>query len=258
MKPEQVRQILQDTPHMRLRQAYRITELIHQNKIKDVIELGFAHGVSTCYMAAALQEAGGGSITTIDLESARCLCPNVEQLLEKCGYAGMVDVCYEPTSYTWRLMKFLENDVTPRFDLCYVDGAHDWFVDGFAFFLIDRLLRVGGWIIFDDLDWTFATSPSLHSAEWVKSMPQDERETPQIRKVYELLVRTHPCYSDFRVQEGWAYAHKVSASVARSARIRRETVYITHYEPLTLRNVVSCLKRATISRLKRPFGNPAQ
>jgi hypothetical protein len=51
----------------------------------------------------------------------------------------MVNYYFEPTSYTWRMMKMLEEDEGPRFDLCYLDGAHSWFVDGFAFFLIDRL-----------------------------------------------------------------------------------------------------------------------
>ena len=37
-------------------------------------------------------------------------------------------------------MKMLEDDPEPRFDFCYIDGVHNWADDGFAFFLIDRLL----------------------------------------------------------------------------------------------------------------------
>lgn len=214
MKPDEIKRIVGDIPHMAPAQAYRITDFIHKNHIRDVLELGFAHGVSTCYIAAALEESGGGSVTTIDVNSARNRSPNIEQLLKACNFRNVVvGWHYEPTSYTWRLMKFLEQNPPPQFDFCYIDGAHNWFVDGLAFFLVDRLLRAGGWIVFDDLDWTYATSPTLHDTDRVKSMPVDERETQQIRKVYELLVKTHPCYADFHVQDGWGYAHKVGGGV---------------------------------------------
>ncbi|MGL5809687.1 MAG: hypothetical protein ACRCYQ_07075, partial [Nocardioides sp.] len=74
------------------------------------------------------------------------------------------------------------------FDFAFIDGAHSWFVDGLAFFLVDKLLKPGAWVLFDDLDWTYATSPTLSQTELVRSMPEDERNTPQIGKVFELLV----------------------------------------------------------------------
>jgi predicted O-methyltransferase YrrM len=226
MKPGEIKQLVGNTPHMSLAQAIRMTDFIHQHGIRDILELGFSRGVSTCYMCAALEESGDGSLVTIDLEVARTHVPNIEGLLAKCGYSDRVTRYYEPTSYTWRLMKFLEENPTPRFDLCYIDGAHNWFVDGFAFFLVDRLLRVGGWLIFDDLDWTYDTSPALHGTDQVRRMPEDERRTPQVRKIYDLLVKTHPNYGNFRVAHGWGYAQKCSALSVRSVEARKETVYV--------------------------------
>jgi predicted O-methyltransferase YrrM len=185
-----------------------MTRFVHRHGSRNILELGFRHGVSTCYLAAALDDIGDGSITTIDLEAVHDEEPNVDQLLDRLGLAHLVQRFYEPTSYTWRLMKMLDDDPTPRFDLCYIDGAHDWFVDGFAFFLVDRLLRPGGWIIFDDLDWTFARSPALSGTERVLRMPAEERTTPQVRKVFELLVVTHPGYEQFRMDGDWAFARK--------------------------------------------------
>jgi predicted O-methyltransferase YrrM len=193
---------------MTLEQAETITKFIADKQVEAILELGFNHGVSTCYMAAALAELGRGSIVTIDLEWTRKATPNIEELLDRIGERHRVKVFYEPTSYTWRIMRFLEEDPTPRFDLCYLDGAHSWFDDALAFFLVDRLLRPGGWIIFDDLDWTFARSPSVKEREWVRSMPLDERTTPQVKKIYELLVKTHPNYHNFRLEDGWAFAQK--------------------------------------------------
>ena len=241
MTPDEVKKIVGDLPHMTLEQGKRITEFIRQNEIRNILELGFCHGVSTCYMAAALDDGEAGSITTIDLECSVNKEPNIEQLLEKTEQRHKVTFYYEPTSYTWRLMKFLEENPKPRFDFCYVDGAHSWFVDGFAFFLVDRLLQLNGWIIYDDLDWTYAYSPALGDTDWVKTMPIEERQTPQIRKVYELLVKTHPSYDNFRVEDGWAYAHKTTESAADPASVRQEV--IVERVPVGWATLFSKLKR---------------
>ena len=208
MKSHEVRAAVGKVPHMTLPQAEKIRRFIADHQVEVILELGFYHGVSTCYMAAALSELGRGSIVTIDLEWTRQAKPNIEALLDRIGERHRVKVFYEPTSYTWRMMRFLEEDSTPRFDLCYLDGAHSWFVDALAFFLVDRLLRPGGWIILDDLDWTYAKSPSLKHTEAVRGMPTDEQTTPQVRKIYELLVKTHPNYHNFRIEGGWAFAQK--------------------------------------------------
>ena len=208
MTNDEVAAIVGNTPHMTRAQADQITQFISEHGIQSILELGFKHGVSTSFMAAALARSGGGSIVTIDLESARALEPNIEQLLDRVGERSRVQVFYEPTSYTWRLMKLLERDPTPRYDLCYLDGAHNWFVDALAFFLVDRLLVPGGWIVFDDIDWTYDSSPTLKDTESVRNMPADERTTAQVGRIYELLVKTHPDYGDFRRDGDWAYARK--------------------------------------------------
>jgi predicted O-methyltransferase YrrM len=209
MTPEAVQRIVGDTPHMTLAQAQRLTECIRAEGLRDVLELGFAHGVSTCYLAGALESAGGGTLTTIDLTSARSRRPDLDELLGRCSFPRVrITAHHEPTSYTWRLMRFLEQDPPPRFDLCFLDGAHSWFIDGFAFFLVDRLLRPGGWIVFDDLHWTYESSPTLREMPWVRKMPADERQTPHIRQVFELLVRPHPGYDEFRLDGDWAWARK--------------------------------------------------
>lgn len=200
--------IIGQYPYMSYKQAETISAFIDEENISSVLELGFRHGVSTCYMAACLAKKDG-RIESIDLLSALKVNPTAASLLEKLDLRHVVRLYYEPTSYTWRLMRMLEEDPKPRFDLCYIDGAHDWFVDGLAFFLVDKLLKPGGWIIFDDVDWTFASSPSLADSEYVKRMPKEEKETAQIRKVYDLLVRTHPSYGNFKIERGWAYAQKI-------------------------------------------------
>jgi hypothetical protein len=147
---------------------------------------------------------------TIDQDSARQRQPDIHTLLDRTGLLDWVQPIHTPTSYTWELMRLIEG--TPagqwRFDFAFIDGAHSWFVDGFAFFLVDRLLKPGSWILFDDLDCTYATSLTLRDTELVKAIPDDERNTAQVGKVFDLLVRGHPQYDQFRVDESWGWARK--------------------------------------------------
>jgi predicted O-methyltransferase YrrM len=226
VKIEKVLHHVDGIPVMSYAQAKTITEFILSNQSRSILELGFKHGVSTCYIAGALEELGGGSVTTIDLVQARTFQPNIEQLLQRIGLEQYVKIYYEPTSYLWRLMKMLEENSEPLFDLCYLDGAHTWNTDGFAFFLVDRLLKPGGWIIFDDLDWTFAQS--MADDDNVKKMPKEQKETPQVRKIYELLVKSHPDYGNFMIRDNWAYAQKIKESrECRIEEFKKETIVIT-------------------------------
>jgi predicted O-methyltransferase YrrM len=222
MTNEEVKRLLGDTPYMSLPQAECLAAFIEEHAVEDVLELGFAHGVSTCYIAATLGRMGSGHVVTIDLEQAKKRTPSIHELLARTGQSERVTVHFEPTSYNWRLMKFLEQEPRPKFDLCYLDGAHTWFVDGLAFYLVHLLLKPGGWIVFDDLEWTYAESPNLRDTERVRRMPEDERTTPQIRKVYELLVKRHPQYHNFRTQDGWSFAQKKRDS--SDASRKREVV----------------------------------
>ena len=242
MKLEQVKELVAGVPYMGGKEAARLTNFIHEHQLRSILELGFAHGVSTCYMAGALQELGGGSIVTIDRESSRTLSPALPELLKRGGLEQLVTYYFEPTSYTWRLMKMIEDDPTPRFDFCYIDGAHSWAVDGLAFFLVDRLLKPGGWIIFDDLEWTYATS-SLRNADFVKAMSREEQTVPQIRKVYELLVKQHPSYDEFAVIGDWAYARKVRHTAAGPVQTRRETIFVPRLRSPLARRALSLIRR---------------
>ena len=198
-----VREVVGNLPYMSLEKARVMQDLIRQHNLARVLELGFYHGVSTCYFAAALETVPNSSLVTIDLLSAEQREPNIETLLGKCGYLDAVEFYYEPVSYNWRLMKLIEAG-NRKFDLCYLDGGHDWYNTGYAFFLVDRLMEPGGWIIFDDLDWTMEHV----EAKWAKRKPREERVTPQVRKVWELLVKTHPNYTNFYEQDDWGYAQK--------------------------------------------------
>jgi hypothetical protein len=60
--------------------------------------------------------------------------------------------------YNWSLMKLIKVNSRPVFDYVYLDGAHTWHNDALAYFLIDRLLKVGGFLEFDDYRWSHLSS----------------------------------------------------------------------------------------------------
>lgn len=188
-------------------------EFVLRADVHDVLELGFGHGTSACYIAAALHEKGAGRITTIDRPSAMERKPTVFDSLDRTGLSGFVDPVIAAKSYNWELMKLIQrrtsaNRTEPCFDFCFIDGAHTWETDGLAFFLVDKLLRGGGWILFDDLHWTYESSPTLGERADVRAMPEDERTTPQLLRVVGLLVLQHPSYSDVRIAGRYAWAYK--------------------------------------------------
>ncbi len=208
MKNIDIKKIVENTPHMTLTQAERLTNLMQSYNVSNVLELGFAHGVSSCYIAAALKRMGNGHLTTIDLQHSRERNPNISELLTKTGLTEYVTYYFEETSYNWRLMKFLDQKPQPEFDFCYLDGAHNWFVDGLAFYLVNQMLKPSGWIVFDDLNWTYAKSPSYTKTGLISTIPEEQRDVPQVKKIFELLVMTHPEFHNFHTEHGWAYAQK--------------------------------------------------
>lgn len=103
-------------------------------------------------------------------------------------------------------MKFIEKIKEPIYDFIFIDGAHDWYTTGYAFFLVDKLLKPNGYILFDDLNWTFYHSPTANH----NNHPLEEQKTKQVRNVWELLVKQHSNYHNhIEIPEfDWAIAQK--------------------------------------------------
>lgn len=115
MKFDDVDAAVAGTGFMTSAQGRKVYEFIVENNLGRVLELGFAHGKSTCYLAAAADELGGNAhVLTIDRTAAMARTPNIHQLLETCGLTERVTPVVAVTSYTWELMKILERDPQPR------------------------------------------------------------------------------------------------------------------------------------------------
>ena len=208
MKFQNVLPILEDIPFMSSIQGKIIYDLIIENEIKHILELGIAHGTGSCYMAAALDENKNGEIITIDNQSAIERKPNIYELAEKCNLSQYISPVFANSSYNWELMKLVDKNTVdgicqPIFDFCYIDGAHNFEIDTCAFYLVDKLLKPNGLLLFDDLNWTYAKSPSLKNSDLVKNMTDEEKNTPHIKKLIELVVLPHPNYHKATNHDAW-------------------------------------------------------
>jgi len=234
MKFEDIYARVGHVPFITPENARTLYDMILREKPVRILELGIAHGTATCIMAAALHELGRGSVTSVDLlEVADHFQPSAEQQLKTTGLTDYARVVRMQSGYTW----FLHDEIArctregvcePEYDLCIIDGPKNWTIDGAAFFMADKLLKPGGWIIFDDYGWT------CDSVEYMqqdtdgishRSLSAAERATPQVREIFELLVKQHPEYGVFLRVEGadWALAQKTNSRDKSYTIVYRET-----------------------------------
>jgi predicted O-methyltransferase YrrM len=216
VKYEDAHRHLTGIPHIGDEQAFELYRFIAREKPNACLELGHAHGTSSAYIAAALDEFGG-HLDTVDLLSARDRVPNLENLLATMRLEKRVSIHREINSYTWYLKKKIaaqsaNGACEPCYDFCFIDGAKNWTMDGLAFFLVDKLLRPDGWILFDDYNFTYEKymkRRDVLDGISLRELGPDQRGEAQIEQVFNLLVRQHPGYSNFMVQSNsWAWAQK--------------------------------------------------
>ncbi|MGH1490453.1 MAG: class I SAM-dependent methyltransferase [Acidimicrobiales bacterium] len=234
MKFEDVHELVGMTPFIAEDNARYLYDLIIEGQLTDVLELGIAHGTATCYIAAALHELGRGCVTAVDLiDVAESFSPTVEEQLAKTGLSQFARVVRMQSGYTW----FLHDEIVRNtadgacrqvYDLCIIDGPKNWTIDGAAFFLADKLLRKDGWMIFDDYNWSYSsTGDGRDDTDGIsnRSMSEDELRTPQVREIFELLVRQHPDYGNLIVfgKGDWALAQKTLSKEKTYSTVYRES-----------------------------------
>ncbi len=209
-KLELVEDLFGDVRYMSRAQAETIRDIITTEGARDILEIGFYQGKSTAFIAGILEDIGEGSLSTFDLESARKHEPNVEVLLEKTGLQNRVTVYYCKRSYTWELQRLISAPNRPQFDFCYFDGGHTWDLTGFGVLLVDMLLRPGGTILLDDMNWSMARSPHYdRNPKLRKRYDDDEVEAQPVRLVWEKILK-HLGYEHIREykDERWGLARK--------------------------------------------------
>ena len=85
------------------------------------------------------------------------------------------------------------------YDFIFIDGAKNWSTDGLAVLLAERLLQPGGWLLLDDLGWSYDqhSDSAWHYEIEVAKLSKEERAEPHLRAVYDLLTKTNPAFDQF-------------------------------------------------------------
>ncbi len=208
-------------PFMSPEQGRVVYDHVRATQPQAVLELGTAHGVGAAYIAAGLE--GDAKLTTVDFAGA-VYDPAPEDVLARAGVADRVEIVRQFSSYTWWLKEQVQarsdahGNIEPRFDFVYLDGAKNWTIDGLAVVLVEKLLRPGGWLLMDDLDWTYADDPGREATDGVvhRELSETERTEPHLRAVFELIVAQHPSFTELKVQdEWWGWARKAPGEPRR-------------------------------------------
>jgi len=175
----------------------RTVEFFEASNCHTYAEIGVYKGDTA--LSVAKHMAGEGEIHLFDYED------RVRAAERRLQEAGHPNVVAHPNSrrlldsYNWSLMQVLARHKQPIFDYVFLDGAHTWALDALAFCLVDRLLCDGGYVDFDDYNWTLGRSPSMKPEVFpdVRRLYTDEQiEQPQVALVVDLLVRSHPAYTE--------------------------------------------------------------
>jgi predicted O-methyltransferase YrrM len=132
---------------MPFREGSAIHDLVVEERPRTTLEIGLAFGLSALFICQGLRQLGGGRHIAID--------PNQHSDFEgaglahlgQAGYADMVTFHEEPAH---RVLPRLEADGL-TVDLALIDGMHLFDYALVDFFYVDRLLKVGGLLLVDDV-----------------------------------------------------------------------------------------------------------
>jgi predicted O-methyltransferase YrrM len=198
-------------------------DFIVKNQLHSGLELGSGFGATSCVMAAAVRANGGGQVVAVDRVLYESVNPKILQAYTQVGDA--LAVAIEPLGYNWYLADLIAasteyNICYPIFDFCFLDGAHLWETDALAFTLVAKLLKPGGWIFFNDLNFVFRGRVPNWYQEF-RHLGDRELDTPQVAMVYDLMVKQNPDFINFSVTHGGriGWAQKKHESELSSAEM---------------------------------------
>lgn len=172
-------------------------DFVRQTNARCIAEVGIYQGYTSAELARNLN--GLGELHLFDFEER---VQAVTAQLRAQGFSNVVphgNTHKSFDSYNWSLMQMLRQHDQPVFDYVYLDGAHTWPVDALAFFLLDRLLKVGGHLDFDDYTWSLEKSPTLNPEVFPATkrlFTLEQIREQHVRLIIELLVRRDARYAE--------------------------------------------------------------
>ena len=121
-----------------------LQKIIAELKPKVSLEVGLAFGISALFICDALAKVQASRHIIIEPDDWGGL-----NNLKEAGYGHLIELHNLPS---FRALPRLEAEGR-KIDFAFIDGMHTFDYVMLDFFYIDRLLRVGGVVVFDDANW---------------------------------------------------------------------------------------------------------
>lgn len=160
---------------------------LHEWDKPTVAEIGVYEGATSVRIAELL--GSNGTLHLFDFKDRADAIAN--RCSSHCSVVSFGNDYHYLDSYCWPLGQLLPG---PRlYDCVFLDGAHTWAIDALAFLLVTRLIKPGGYIWFDDLDWNLAGSTNFRDHEdTAKMYTPEQRQTFQVQMIVDKLVIPDP------------------------------------------------------------------
>lgn len=175
----------------------RTIDFIKETTCRQIAEIGVYKGHTSIEFARYLDNEG--HLSLFDFED---VVHDVEVEIRAQGYRNVTSYGSSHRyldSYNWPLLGLLRDHPEPIYDYVFLDGAHTWAFDGFAFLLLDRLLMPGGYMDFDDYNWSLGQSPSVNPNVFplTRKLYTDEQiEARQVKSIVDILVKRDSRYRE--------------------------------------------------------------
>lgn len=127
-------------------EGYLLQDAIRQTQAVSTLEVGLGYGISTLFILEAIADKPGAHHIVMDPNQSRDCAGIGLNNLEEAGYRDIVEF-HEQSSHI--LLPQLERRGI-KLDFAFIDGSHLFDYTILEFFYIDRMLRRGGIISFDD------------------------------------------------------------------------------------------------------------
>jgi predicted O-methyltransferase YrrM len=142
-------------------EGYHLYSLVKDNKFENILEIGFAYGISALFICEALKENGSGKLISVDPYQSTQWKNIAVKHLEQAGLSKYSKLMEEP-SYS-AMPKILSGikgfgsnskdrvSGASSMDLIFIDGMHLFDYTLVDLFYADLLLKVGGVVVLDDI-----------------------------------------------------------------------------------------------------------
>ena len=126
-----------------------LQELICELKPVVTLEVGLAYGVSALFICDALQKVPNSRHIIMDPSQHNVWKDIGLHNLREAGFEEMIEFYALPSHQALQQLEAQGRKI----DFAFVDGWHTFDYTMVDFFFIDKMLKVGGMVVFDDTNW---------------------------------------------------------------------------------------------------------